>query len=130
MTKEEFIKGLKYLGIAYNHSFSQDESIVWYDFFKNYSILVFNNAIKDSIENNKFLPRISDLTQLCDENKVKVRFVILEEMKLDGYFKDVGEYEKAYTWLENNTIPNWFKDEMKKYKQNILSNNNSQLSLN
>ena len=120
MNKEEFVKRLKYLGVAFNHNFTEEEASVYYDFMKGYSLNVFNNSIKQAIEESKFLPKISDLKTYCDQNKEKVKYDILETMNIKGYFKSKEEYDKATMFLENRVIPNWFKEDMKKYKQEML----------
>ena len=33
MSKEDFLKGLKFLGLAYNKNFDEQETSVWYSFF-------------------------------------------------------------------------------------------------
>lgn len=61
MSKEQFIKGLKYLGIAYNKEFDEEQATVWYDFFKDVDYEVFRQAVKRIIPKNKFLPSIAEL---------------------------------------------------------------------
>ena len=48
-------------------------------------------------------------------------------MKLDGYFKTDREYEKAIKFLTDNIIPDWFKEDMQKYKQVLITNNQNLL---
>lgn len=118
MNKEQFAKGITYLGIAYNKKFNQEEVETFYDFLKNYDYETFKVAIKEMIKVKKFMPSISEMIEFCDKNKQHKKYEILEKMKLDGYFKDVTEYEKAIKWLESGNIPGWFKNDMKQY--NIL----------
>lgn len=61
MTQEQFIKGLKYLGIAYNKEFTQDQATVWYDFFKDEDYEVFRQAVKRIIPQKQFMPSIAEL---------------------------------------------------------------------
>ena len=120
MNVKDFTSRLKYLGTAYNHKFSEEEAEVWYDFLKNYSIDVFNKAIKSCIENNKFMPKVADIKEYCEKEREVVKFDILERMVEDGYFRHPTEYEKAVSWLERNIIPEWFKKDMQKYDQKLL----------
>lgn len=61
MTKEEFIKGLKFLGIAYNKEFNEEQATVWYEFFKNEDYEVFRTAVKRVIPKKQFIPSIAEL---------------------------------------------------------------------
>lgn len=63
MDREQFIKGLKYLGIAYNKEFTEEQATVWYDFFKNENFDDFRNAVKRIIPKKQFLPSIAELKQ-------------------------------------------------------------------
>jgi len=63
MNKENFIKGLKYLGIAYNKEFTEEQAVVWYDFFKDTDYEVFRAAVKRIIPKNQFMPSIAELKQ-------------------------------------------------------------------
>lgn len=61
MNKEQFIKGLKYLGIAYNKEFTEEQATVWYDFFKDEDFNNFRNAVKRIIPKKQFMPSIAEL---------------------------------------------------------------------
>lgn len=61
MNKEQFIKGLKYLSLAYNKEFDEEQAAVWYDFFKDVEFEVFRQAVKRIIPKNKYLPSIAEL---------------------------------------------------------------------
>ena len=61
MNKEQFIKGLKYLGIAYNKEFNEEQATVWYDFFKDVDFEVFRQAVKRIIPKSKYMPSIAEL---------------------------------------------------------------------
>lgn len=61
MNKEQFIKGLKYLGIAYNKEFNEEQATVWYDFFKDTDFEVFRQAVKRIIPKSKYMPSIAEL---------------------------------------------------------------------
>lgn len=130
MKKEEFIKGLKFLGIAYNKEFDEQQAVVWYDFFKEENYEDFRNAVKRIIPIKPFLPSISELKEECQKVKTTKVFGILELMKKDGYFKKgkFGEldevqqfrnYEKATMWLDTGKMPEWFKEDMKTYENKL-----------
>lgn len=129
MTKEELVKGLKVLGLAYNKSFNEEECVLYYDFLSRYSYETFKNAVKEIIQNSKFLPKISEIIEFCEKNKIEKRYKILDLMSDNGYFKTDFEYEKAMNFIESGVIPNWLKEDMKKYinTNNQLQNSNTKL---
>ena len=61
MNREQFIKGLKYLSLAYNKEFDEEQATVWYDFFKDVNFEVFRQAVKRIIPKSKYLPSIAEL---------------------------------------------------------------------
>lgn len=61
MKKEDFIKALKFLGIAYNKEFAQDQAEVWYKFFVDDDYELFRQAIKNLIAKQDFSPSISQI---------------------------------------------------------------------
>ena len=61
MDKEQFLKGMTFLTIAYNKEFTQEQISVWYDFFKNDNYEVFRQAVKRIIPKNQFMPSIAEL---------------------------------------------------------------------
>lgn len=63
MTKEEFIKGLKFLGLAYNKEFTNEQASVWYDFFKDETYDDFRQAIKRVIPQENFIPSIARIKE-------------------------------------------------------------------
>lgn len=120
MTREECIKGLKYLSLAYGtDGFTQEESGIYYEFLQEYSYDTFRAAVKNIIRKSKFLPKITELLEECENCKEQTKFEVLEFMKVKGYFKEsnysIGEYEKAIRWLERGNIPDWFKKDLNKY---------------
>lgn len=59
MSKEEFIKGLKFLLVAYNKEFTQEQAEVWYKFFKDEDFELYRTAIKNLISKEEYLPSIA-----------------------------------------------------------------------
>lgn len=122
MTETEFVKGLTYLGLAYKQEFSKTETEVYYDFLKEYSYETFVNAIKNIIKTSKFLPKITELIEACENAKSLVRFDVLEYMNKIGYFKDPSEYQKASLFMERGIVPSWLQEDINKYYKMMISN--------
>jgi len=72
-------------------------------------------AIKNVIRNNKYMPSLNDIISECEKNKAHNANTIIETMIKDGYFKNAKEIDKAYMFIEENNIPSWLKEDMKKY---------------
>ena len=122
MTEIECTKGLTYLGTAYGKEYSKIECEQHYDFLRDYSYKTFVAAIKNIIRKSKFLPKITELLEECENCKEKTKFEVLEYMKNQGYFKSGSEYDKAISFLERNIIPEWFKEDLEKHYKMMLSN--------
>ena len=69
MTQEEFIKGMTFLGLAYNKEFTQDTIEVWYSMLKDYSIEEFSNAIQELIKTEERIPSIATITKQIAKSK-------------------------------------------------------------
>ena len=115
MTKIDFIKGMKLLQGSYSKDFTEDELQIWYIQFENINTDTFYKAINNIVRTSKFMPSIAEILEKCSEENNTKRFEIIDYMKEQNYFKEETEYNKAITWLEKNIIPEWFKNDMKKY---------------
>lgn len=115
MTEQELVKGLTYLGTAYDKEYSKMECELHYDFLKEYNYETFVKAIKSIIKKSKFLPKITELLEECEKHKGQSRYEILEFMNQRGYFKSSIEFGKAAKWLETGIVPEWFKNDMNEY---------------
>lgn len=115
MTEIELTKGLSYLGIAYGKEYTKIEVQQHYDFLKEYSYETFIMATKSIIKSSKFLPKISEILEECEKQKVEVKFDIIEFMNKQGYFKDIREYEKANLFMSKGIMPEWLKSDIEKY---------------
>ena len=115
MKQEELVKGLKVLGIAYSKTFTQEECATYYEFLQDYSYETFKAAVKSLIKKTKFLPKISELVEECENSKSQLKFEVIEFMKTKGYFKAPNEYEKTIDWYAKGITPDWLKEDMKKY---------------
>ena len=122
MKKEEMVKLLGYLGVAYGKEFTQQECEVYYDFFKDYNYSILQTAIKNTIKTSKYMPKIADLIEACDKSKEDNKVEIIEIMKNQGYFKAPSEYYKALAFVKKGIIPEWLKSDMKEawQKYNML----------
>ena len=115
MTEQELVKGLTYLGTAYGKEYSKLECEQHYDFLREYSYETFVVAIKNIIRKSKFLPKITEILEECENHKEHTKFEVLEFMKSKGYFKATSEYEKAIKYLETNVIPEWFRNDLNEH---------------
>lgn len=63
MTKEDFLKGIKLLTIAYNKEFTEEQIEVWYSILGEYKVDEFSKAIQELIKTEKFMPSIAHITE-------------------------------------------------------------------
>ena len=115
MKQEELVKGLKVLGIAYSKTFTQEECATYYEFLHEYSYETFKTAVKNIIKKSKFLPKISELVEECENCKSQLKIDVIEFMKNNGYFKAPIEYDKTIDWYAKGIIPDWLKEDMNHY---------------
>jgi hypothetical protein len=137
MRKDEFLVGVKYLSEAFSKDFTKEEITIWYDFMRFYTPKVFQSAIKKVVGTNKFIPKIAEMIDYCEEEKAKHNYIILEIMKNDGYFKkgiseltdskEMQNYDKAICWLQKGSVPKWFDDDMREYENRQIENKNNKL---
>ena len=69
MKKEEFIKGMALLGVAYNKEFKEDEISVWYQMLGNYTEEEFSRAVQELIKTEDYLPSIAKITKAIAKTK-------------------------------------------------------------
>lgn len=117
------------LKLAYPNYFtklSNEELIVLAQMYKDsleqYNEMTLSIAIKNLIKNNKFMPTINEIITECEKNKSHNANIIIERMKADGYFKSPQEIDKAYKFIQENNIPTWLKEDMKRYMPAELTN--------
>ena len=115
MTQEQFKDSMAYLGIAYGKEFTAQELTIYYDFLKEFSDETLVKAIKSIIKTSKFLPKITELLEICEKYKEQARFDVLEFMKEKGYFKTPIEYEKATLFMERGIVPKWLQEDINEY---------------
>lgn len=68
MNKQEFIKEVEKIEIAYKKKFSQEEYRLWFQEFQNVTVEEFRKAIDQTIKTNKFTPKIADIKAKISEN--------------------------------------------------------------
>lgn len=124
INEKQFLNTISYLGAIYDKEFTEKEIVVWYDMLKEYPEEVLNRSIKDLAKREKFMPKIADIVEECNKYKKLDRFEVLESLRAKNYFKNGDEYLKARQWLEEGTIPEWFKDVLRE-QYNILLDDNS-----
>lgn len=71
MSKEEFLEGMTFLGIAYNKEYTKEEIEVWYSMLNQYSKKEFSDAIKCVVKTLKRIPTIADITEQIVKTKVE-----------------------------------------------------------
>lgn len=69
MDKEKFVKGMTFLGIAYNKEFTKEELEVWYSMLKDNSSEDFSNAIQELVKTEERLPSIATITKQIAKNR-------------------------------------------------------------
>lgn len=123
MKMDEFVKAVSYLGMAYGKEYSQAETMQMYDFLKEYNYQTMIDAVKSIIRTSKFVPKIADLIEACENNKSTQRVEVVKYMRDIGYFKQgsYGEltdehatrnYNKTMMWLERGVVPDWLQDDI------------------
>ena len=121
------------LKLAYPYFFEKltDEEFIglismYQEMLKEFDDETLKSAITSIIKKSKFMPSINEILDECNFFKKKSKNKIIELMEKDNYFKSVSEIEKAYKFLENDNIPNWFLKDLKKYgyvdNYNLLEN--------
>lgn len=126
MKMEEFIKVISYLGMAYGKEYSQAETQQMYEFLKEYNYQTMIDAVKSLIRTSKFVPKIADIIEACENNRSSQRVEVVKYMMDSGYFKfsPYGEitdehalrnYDKAMRYLETNNVPDWFQEDLNHY---------------
>lgn len=71
MTKEDFLKGIKLLTIAYNKEFTEEQIEVWYSILGEYKVDEFSKAIQELIKTEKFMPSIAHITEHIAKSHLK-----------------------------------------------------------
>ena len=147
MNSQQFLKAMIYLGTAYNKEYDKAFIQIWYEYFKNIDYSLFMKGIKRFVAKSKYPPTIAELLSECIEADKEMRVMIIDKMKVDGYFKESvagkqnpleeeSDYLKAIAFVTAlDHIPSWLEEDMKKYgyqttplilqrEQKLLAENN------
>ena len=115
----EIIIRLKIAYPTYFNKLSNEELLVLTQMYNEelskYNETTLVNATKNVIRNNKYMPTLNEIIIECEKNKSHNANEIIERMIADGYFHSANEIDKAYLFIEKHNIPNWLKEDMKKY---------------
>lgn len=122
MNREDFVKGMAILGKAYGTSYTKEDCELWYEFLGEYSLEVFRGTIKNIIRTSKFAPKISDMIENCEKEKLNQKIDVVEYMSSRGYFGQASEKEKAIMFINKEIIPQWLKDDLDKYEKEMKGN--------
>lgn len=90
MNKEKFLKIMTYMGIAYNKEFTKEQLEVWYSFLKEYNDEELNNAVKNLINTEKYLPSIAQIKE--EIAKTKLNDIPEAEEEWNEVLKSVSRY--------------------------------------
>ena len=127
----KFIAKLKPFYPKYFNDLKKEDFVIltntYNEMLGSYSEEALNEVAKDIIKTKKYMPSISEIIELCDSTKTRVRNEIVEKMIKDDYFKDPREIDKIYMWLEEGIIPEWFKKDMMKYYNQMIDTKNQKL---
>ena len=93
MTAKELTTALTYLGTAYGKEYKQVELELHYDFLGGYNYNTLVEAIKTIIKRSRYLPRINELIDECEQAKLNDRVKILETARLNNIITE-QEYNK------------------------------------
>ena len=91
------------------------------------------SAIKEIIRTSKYMPSLNEIIEQCEKSRTHKANEIVELMWKDGYFKKgaYGElddsqayrnYNKTLKFIEEGIIPDWLREDMKKYYSQMLTN--------
>ncbi len=128
MKKEDFIKGMTYLGMAFNKEYNKATIEMWYTFFEEVDYEIFRKAVKLAVERLSYSPAVKDLQEICKEVKKEKYMLLLNKLDSIGYFKDVNEKIKATGWIDRDIIPYWFLNDMKNIENELLLKNECELT--
>ena len=155
MNKEQFLRGMTFLGTAYKVGFTEEEIEVWYKMLKDYTEEDFNNAIKELIKTEKYLPTIAHITEQIAKTHFKAypraedewqRVInavhsfgsyreeealnsmdenIANIVKLIGYYRICTSTQEEQVWNKKQFI-----EEYNSIKEDLIKNERTQIGTN
>ena len=129
MEQSNFSKIINVLRIAYPYYFKdmEKESTImfnqlYYRKLKKYDYVVVSSAINKIIDENEFMPTLSEIIKQCDKEYRSYYKQKIDLMYKDGFFKTDQEYGKALQWLfeDKPIIPSWLLEEINGYEEKLL----------
>ena len=92
MTNAEFIQATTRLENYYDKEYTTEQLKIMFDFLRGWTVEKYMKAINFCLKNNKFLPKIADLTNAeIDNNQVqnkeKIDFVKCDKCNGEGFIK-------------------------------------------
>lgn len=111
MEKQDFLKGMTILGLAYNKEFSEEQVGVWYSMLKDYTTEELSNAIQELIKTEERIPSIATITKKIAEQKTKT----LPQAE-DEWNKVLNVVHKYGSWNQQKAM-----DSLKPYTAYIVS---------
>lgn len=67
MSKEDFLKGMKYLSSAYNKELDATTVSVWFDAFKEIDLEIFKKIAKKIVLTEEFMPSVAKFNKYLNE---------------------------------------------------------------
>lgn len=132
MTQSEFVEATSRLEKYYDKEYSNEQLKIMYDFLKDWNKEKYIKAINYCLQNNKYLPKIADLTGAniniakVKEDKI-INFVKCDRCNGEGfvkYFKEIknGNDTLKYEYIALCTCENAKKQkEINKYNLPTLA---------
>jgi hypothetical protein len=104
MTENEFSFCYSYLCEAYNKDINENQMLIWYDFFRDYDVNTFKQAVIQAINENKYFPSIAEVKNcIVKQNNPQINLKADEEWeKVREVARSIGRYEeeRALSMLE------------------------------
>ena len=92
MTNAEFIQATTRLENYYDKEYTTEQLKIMFDFLRGWTVEKYMKAINFCLKNNKFLPKIADLTNAeidnnQTQNKEKIDFIKCKKSNGEGFIK-------------------------------------------
>jgi hypothetical protein len=143
MKTNDFMKIILYLGSAFNKQIEKSTIQIWYEYLKEADPNIVMQAVKNLVVECEYLPSISKIISECQKVESGYKYIILDKMLADGYFKysvageqsyieEMLDYNKAVAFASKEIIPGWLEEDMMKYgyKKPTIYNPNNRIETN
>lgn len=100
MNRAEFIEATHRIELYFDKEYTTEQLKIMYEFLKETSLDRYKQAIAYCIRNNKYLPKIADLTNIeinymQIENKEQIEFVKCKKCNGEGFIKYYEEVDNG-----------------------------------